>query len=163
MKKKFPLLVGIVLVMTSCSKTLDDQNDRSQQAITTGTTNTNPILMENNTNSSAGLMNDEEASILLTVFLRHDQTKNLEQIHAIQRNQGFYQQFPPAGTQIVSWHVAMGIGQIVTLKVPASKLAAVNLSLERTAWGAFQTEFYPTYDLYPVIRGQLTNNKRVEN
>ena len=99
-------------------------------------------------------------TILLTIFLKHDQSKNLDQIQEIQKQQGFYRQFPPTGTQIVSWHVVMGIGQIVTLRVPASKLRDVNVSLEKTAWGAFKTEYYPTYDLYPVIKDQLSNNTR---
>ncbi|MFP2959155.1 hypothetical protein ACLEPN_15255 [Myxococcus sp. 1LA] len=99
-------------------------------------------------------------TVLLTIFLRHDQTKNLEQIQAIQKKQGFFQQFPPTGVEIVSWHVVMGIGQVVTLKVPAAKLRDVNVALEKSAWGAFRTEFYPTYDLYPVIHTQLANPKR---
>ncbi len=101
-------------------------------------------------------------TILLTIFLKHDQSKNLAEIQAIQEKQGFYKQFPPAGTEIVSWHVVMGIGQVVTLKVPASKLRDVNVALERTAWGAFSTQYFPTYDLYPVIKGQLSNSKRAE-
>ena len=101
-----------------------------------------------------------EDTILLTIFLKHDQSKNLDQIQEIQKQQGFYRQFPPAGTQVVSWHVVMGIGQVVTLKVPASKLRDVNVALEKTAWGAFRTEYYPTYDLYPVIKDQLANSTK---
>jgi len=99
-------------------------------------------------------------TFLLTIFLKHDQTKNLAEIQKLQEKQGFYKQFPPAGTEIVSWHVVMGIGQVVTLKVPASKLRDVNVSLEKTAWGAFRTEYYPTYDLYPVIQNRLSNATR---
>jgi hypothetical protein len=44
----------------------------------------------------------------------------------------------------------MGIGQVVTLRVPQEKLRAVNLAIERNAWGAFRTEFYPTYDFRPI-------------
>ena len=45
----------------------------------------------------------------------------------------------------------------MTLEVPASKLRDVNLALEKTAWKAFRTEFYPTYDLYPFIKDKLAN------
>jgi hypothetical protein len=55
----------------------------------------------------------------------------------------------------------MGIGQVVTLEVPASKLRDVNLALERGAWKAFRTEFYPTYDYYPVVRDKLANKNRL--
>jgi hypothetical protein len=44
----------------------------------------------------------------------------------------------------------MGIGQVVTLKVPASRLRGVNLAIERSAWGAFSTEIYATYDIVPA-------------
>src|ERR1700760_3280296 len=94
-------------------------------------------------------------AILLTVFLRHDEAKNLDEIQKIEEAQGLYKSFPPPGTSVVSWHVVMGIGQIVTLEVPAAKLREVNVALERGAWKAFRTEFYPTYDYYPVVRDKL--------
>ena len=96
-------------------------------------------------------------AILLTVFLRHDQSLNLAEIHKLQEEQGFWKAFPPEGTTVVSWYVMMGIGQVVTLEVPASKLRDVNVALEKTAWKAFRTEFYPTYDLYPIIKDKLAN------
>ena len=40
----------------------------------------------------------------------------------------------------------MGIGHVVTLSVPPARLRDVNLASEQTAWKAFRTEFYPTYD-----------------
>jgi len=100
-------------------------------------------------------------SILLTVFLKHDQSMNVDEIQKIQAQQGFYKSFPPAGTSVVSWYVMMGIGQVVTLEVPASKLREVNLAIEKTAWKAFRTEFYPTYNLYPSIKGQLANKEKL--
>ena len=60
--------------------------------------------------------------------------------------QGFFKAFPPPGVQVVSWYVMMGIGQVVTLRVPADKLRDVNRAIENTAWGGYRTEFYPTYD-----------------
>lgn len=96
-------------------------------------------------------------SILLTIFLRHDQSKSLAEIQQLQEEQGFWSKFPPPGTAIVSWHVVMGIGQVVTLRVPPAKLREVNVSLERTAWKAFHTEYYATYDLWPVIASKLPN------
>ena len=96
-------------------------------------------------------------AILLTVFLRHDQSLNLAEINKLQEEQGFWKAFPPEGTTVVSWYVMMGIGQVVTLEVPASKLRDVNVALEKTARKAFRTEFYPTYDLYPIIKDQLAN------
>jgi hypothetical protein len=50
----------------------------------------------------------------------------------------------------VSWYVAMGIGQVVTLRLPATRVREVNRVLEDTAWGAYRTEFYLTYDYKSV-------------
>jgi hypothetical protein len=91
-----------------------------------------------------------KGAFLLTIFLKHDQSKPLEQINAELRQQGFYKAFPPPGIEVVSWYVMMGIGQVVTLRVPAERLREVNRAIEETAWGAYRTEFYPTYDLKAV-------------
>ena len=93
-----------------------------------------------------------DGAFLLTVFLRHDQSMTLAQIKAHQEKTGFLKMFPPESVEVVSWHVVMGIGQVVTLRVPPHKLRAVNLAVEKGAWGAFRSEFYPTYDLWPIIQ-----------
>ena len=94
---------------------------------------------------------DQKADeILLTIMLKHQQDKNLGEINAKLDETGFWQKFPPEGVDVVSWYVMMGIGQVVTLKLPADKLRAVNLAIEQSAWGAFDTEFHPTYDFRPV-------------
>ena len=89
---------------------------------------------------------EKPGTFLLTVFLRHDESKPLGEINAQLKRQGFYEQFPPPGIEVVSWYVMMGIGQVVTLRVPAERLREVNRVLEDTAWGGYRTEFYPTYD-----------------
>jgi uncharacterized protein with GYD domain len=89
-------------------------------------------------------------AILLTVFLRHDQSKTLDEINAHLEKTGFRKSFPPEGVEVVSWYVMMGIGQVVTLRVPPDRLRAVNVAIEKGAWGAFRTEFYPTYDYRPI-------------
>jgi hypothetical protein len=89
-------------------------------------------------------------SFLLTIFLRHDQAKTLDQINDHLKQTGWYDKFPPDGVEVVSWYVMMGIGQVVTLRVPAEKLREVNRVIEQSAWGGYRTEFYPTYDYKPV-------------
>jgi len=89
-------------------------------------------------------------AVLLTIFLKHDQSRPLAELNAQLAKQGFYKAFPPAGTEVVSWTVAMGIGQIIVLRLPASRLREVNRVLEDTAWGPYRTEFYPTYDYKAV-------------
>ena len=93
---------------------------------------------------------EPKGAFLLTIFLKHDQSKPLGQINAELRQQGFYKAFPPPGIEVVSWYVMMGIGQVVTLRVPAERLREVNRAIEQTAWGGYRTEFYPTYDYKAV-------------
>jgi hypothetical protein len=88
-------------------------------------------------------------AILLTVFLKHDQSRPLGDLNAELAKQGFYKAFPPPGVEVVSWYVMMGVGQVITLRLPASRLREVNRVLEDTAWGGYRTEFYPTYDYKP--------------
>jgi hypothetical protein len=89
-------------------------------------------------------------AVLLTIFFKHDQSRPLGELNAQLDRQGFYKAFPPAGVEVVSWYVMMGIGQVVTLRLPASRLREVNRILETTAWGSYHTEFYPTYDYKPT-------------
>jgi hypothetical protein len=96
----------------------------------------------------------EGDTMLMTIFLKHDQSKNLNEINDQLHKNGYYDRFPPAGTEVVSWYVMMGIGQVVTLRFPPSKLREVNIALENTAWGPYRTEFYPTYDYKAVAEQQ---------
>ncbi len=56
----------------------------------------------------------KQDTILLTIFLRHDQSKTLAEINEHLDKTGFWKKFPPEGTEVVSWYVMMGIGQVVT-------------------------------------------------
>src|SRR5690348_14007232 len=85
-------------------------------------------------------------ALLLTIFLKHDQSRPLGELNAQLEKQGFYKAFPPEGIEVVSWYIMMGVGQVVTLRLPASRLREVNRVFETTAWGVYRTEFYPTYD-----------------
>jgi hypothetical protein len=87
-----------------------------------------------------------ENAVMLSIFLKHDQSRPLSELQAQLDKQGFYKAFPPAGIEVVSWYVMMGIGQVVTLRLPASRLREVNRIMENSAWGSYRTEFYPTYD-----------------
>jgi len=95
-----------------------------------------------------------ENAVLLTIFLRHDQSRPLSELNAQLDKQGYYKAFPPAGIEVVSWYVMMGIGQVVTLRLPASRLREVNRAIENTAWGSYRTEFYPTYDYKAIAEQQ---------
>jgi hypothetical protein len=87
-----------------------------------------------------------KGTILLTIFLRHDQSKTLDEINAQLERSKFREKFPPKGVDVVSWYIMMGIGQVVTVRLPAEQLRAVNRAIEESAWGAYRTDFYATYD-----------------
>jgi hypothetical protein len=46
----------------------------------------------------------------------------------------------------------MGLGYIVTLRVPPARLREVNRAVEQAAWKVYRTEFYPSYDVKEVVR-----------
>jgi hypothetical protein len=89
-------------------------------------------------------------AVMITIFFKHDESRPLGELNAQLEKQGYYKAFPPAGVEVVSWYVMMGIGQVVTLRLPASRLREVNRIIENQAWGAYHTEFYPTYDYKAV-------------
>ena len=101
----------------------------------------------------------QKGTMMLTIFLKHDQSKTLDEINQHLKQTGFTESFPPEGAEVVSWYVMMGIGQVVTLRFPAEKLRDVNLAIEHGAWGAYRTEFYPTYDYMPVWKASKQSAK----
>jgi len=99
----------------------------------------------------------DDGKIMLTVILRHDQSKTLDEIDDHLIKTGFIKNFPPEGVEIISYHIVMGVGHIITLRLPPDKLREVNVAFEKGVWGAFRTEFYPTYD-YLKIFNDLKQN-----
>lgn len=102
----------------------------------------------------------QKGMMMLTIFLRHDQSKTLPQINSELKAHGYYENFPPRGVEVVSWYVMMGIGQVVTLRFPAERLRDVNLALENGAWGAYRTDFYPTYDYKSVWEAEQQKQRK---
>ena len=90
--------------------------------------------------------------LLVTVILRHDQSKNLDEIMAYLKETGFYREFPPEGCELVAWVVAMSYGFIIHLRLEPSALRNLNRFIEQKAWGAFRYEVYPSYDFEPIAR-----------
>ena len=88
--------------------------------------------------------------VLVTVLLHHDQAKPLDEIMAHLKGTGFYRDFPPEGSELVSWVVAMSYGFVITLRVQPDKLRALNRFIEQKAWGAFRYQVFPAYDFAPI-------------
>lgn len=98
-------------------------------------------------------------SVMITIFLKHQQDKSLTEIRKKQEENKLWEIFPPKEARVISWYVMMGIGQVVTVKIQAGALRTLNLAIENGAWGAFNTEFYPTYDYAPIWRNNLKGKK----
>jgi len=112
--------------------------------------------------ASSAMAGQAPGTMMLTVFLRHDQSKNLDQINAQAKANHFDRIFPPPGVEVVNWYVMMGIGQVVVLRFPAEKLREVNRAVEMGGWGAYRTDFYPTYDYKPVWEAEQKRLKEAE-
>ena len=97
-----------------------------------------------------GMTPQSQTPVLLTLILKHHAGLVLDEIQSRLKASDWWERFPIEGTRVVSWTVAMGLGQIVTLEVPTHLLGQVNLELERSAWGVFKVEVYPSYDFVPV-------------
>jgi hypothetical protein len=92
----------------------------------------------------------DDKRVLLTVLLHHDQSKTLDEIMAHLRKTGFYRDFPPEGSELVSWVVAMSYGFIITLRVEPENVRSLNRYMEQKAWGAFRYQVFPAYDFVPI-------------
>lgn len=99
-------------------------------------------------------------SIMVTIFLKHQQDKNLKKIQEIEEQNKFWDMFPPKQTRVVSWYVMMGVGQVVTLRLAPKDLRTLNMAVENGAWGAFTTSFYPTYDYVPVWKETMSKRPK---
>ena len=85
-------------------------------------------------------------SVLVTIILKHQQDKNLQEIRRILEAQGFWDLFPTEDSKVISWTIAMGLGHVIVVQIPANAVRRLNLALENGAWGAYDTEIYLSYD-----------------
>src|ERR1700749_4816392 len=60
--------------------------------------------------------------ILLTVFFKHDESRPLPELNKDLEQRNWARYFPPAGVEVESWYIMMGVGQVVTLRVPPEKV-----------------------------------------
>ena len=95
--------------------------------------------------------------VLITVILKHDQSRTLDEITKLLEEQGFWAKFPPDGIAVESWYVMMGLGHVATFRVPPARLREFNRSIEAAAWKAFRSEIYATYDFKEVAKTAREN------
>jgi hypothetical protein len=93
---------------------------------------------------------DSTDSLSVTVILKYQQDHTFAELRRQLEANGFWEAFPPADSRVVSWNVAVGLGHIVTLKMPATGVRRLYLSLANGAWGAFNSEVFMTYDYMSI-------------
>lgn len=94
----------------------------------------------------------EGDKILITVILKHQQTRNLTELQKKMDAQKFWQSFPPEFAEVDSWYVVMGLGQVITLNIHPKDLRKLNLVIEKSAWGMFDTNIYPAYEFEAIAK-----------
>ena len=100
----------------------------------------------------------DDKKLMVTVILHHDQSKTLEEIMDHLKDTGFYRDFPPEGSELVSWVVAMSYGFVINLRLEPDALRVLNRFMEQKAWGAFRYEVYPSYDFEPIAEKLKTEH-----
>lgn len=64
----------------------------------------------------------QDSTMRITYVFKHQQDKSLDTIAKILDKNRFWELFPPADAEVVSWRVLVGMGHVVTLKLMPSKL-----------------------------------------
>lgn len=102
-------------------------------------------------------------SVLVTVILKHQQNKNLQEIRRVLEAQGFWDMFPPEDSRVVSWTLAMGLGHVIVLQLPANAIRRLNLAIENGAWGAYDSEIYLSYDYQSIWREYIEKREEARD
>lgn len=102
-------------------------------------------------------------SVLVTVVLKHQQNKNLQEIRRVLEAQGFWDMFPPEDSRVVSWTLAMGLGHVIVLQLPANAIRRLNLAIENGAWGAYDSEIYLSYDYQSIWREYIEKREEARD
>lgn len=96
------------------------------------------------------LLPDKE-SVLVTLVLKHVQTKNISQIRE-ERDANGFADFPPEGVDLVADYRMLNLGRVMVLRVPAELLRITTIAIEEKVWGPYETDIYLTYDLIEARR-----------
>jgi hypothetical protein len=89
-------------------------------------------------------------SIMVTVIFKHKSDKNLAEVRRILESQGFWDVFPPKDARVLSWTIAVGMGHIIIMKLPAEATRRLHVAVANGAWGAYNTEIFLSYDYKPI-------------
>lgn len=102
-------------------------------------------------------------SVLVTIILKHQQDKSLPELRRILEAQGFWEMFPPEEAKVLSWVLAMGIGHVIVLQLPAGSVRRLNLAIQNGAWSAFNSEIYLSYDYMPIWQDYIEKREEAKD
>ena len=92
---------------------------------------------------------ERNPATLLTLVLHQDKEQSVAQFKTQLENNGFQETFPPAGVEIVSWTGVLGLGHVITLRLPTYLVPDVRQAVDACEWGKIEPKLYSSYDFEP--------------
>jgi hypothetical protein len=99
-----------------------------------------------------GQSQESEAGVLLTVVLHQEDDLTVEQMRSTFEKNDFQAVFPPRGARVESWHGVLGLGHVITLRLPAHQIPEVRQDIEEREWGDIRPRLYTSYDYRQLWR-----------
>jgi hypothetical protein len=90
-------------------------------------------------------------SSLLTLIIHEELSKEKALIPMLSKDK-LRSKFERYGAEIISWRVALGLGEIITVRVPAGELRTVHRDVAALQSGSLQIGYYPTYESYSTAK-----------
>ncbi len=104
---------------------------------------------------------ERNPSTLLTLVLHQTKDQSVEEFQQQLRDNHFQQAFPPDGVEIVSWTGVVGMGYVITMRLPNYKVPEVRHAINARKWGDITPKLYSAYDFEPFWHdmGGQTNSQ----
>ncbi|QDG49590.1 hypothetical protein FIV42_02190 [Persicimonas caeni] len=92
---------------------------------------------------------EHNPSTFVTLVLHQKKAESLVAFKEQLKENGFQEAFPPEGVEIVSWTGSLGLGHVITLRLPTYKIPEVREVIEDRQWGDIEPKLYSSYDFEP--------------
>jgi hypothetical protein len=92
---------------------------------------------------------ERNPATLLTLVLHQDKEQSVADFKTQLEANGFQEAFPPQGVEIVSWTGVLGLGHVITLRLPTYLVPDVRQAVDACKWGKIEPRLYSSYDFEP--------------
>lgn len=110
---------------------------------------------------SAAQTQERNPATLVTLVLHQKKGQSLVAFKEQIEENGFREAFPPEGVEVVSWTGALGLGHVITLRLPTYKIPDVRAVVEGRKWGEIKPKLYSSYDFQPFWQDMGGDNNSV--